>query len=137
MRAASHEEWRAGIKTENNSVFPIRAGYMPSSQPLEEFPWPCYLVVKFLAPGISKQMQMSAGRGSDLKRSSSLSLPANSKNSHFRKHDCIWIKVRGWEQLGPESGPGIQMQPGREVKQRVAIESKAEVELCVCIPREQ
>lgn len=34
-------------------------------------------------PSISKQMQMSAGRGSDPKRSSSLSLPANSKQKKF------------------------------------------------------
>lgn len=54
---------------------------MPSSQPLEEFPWPFYLVVKFLAPVSLSRCKCQQGGGSDPKRSSSLSLPANSKQN--------------------------------------------------------
>lgn len=63
MKAASHEEWLAGIESESNSVFPIRAGFMPSSQPLEEFPWPFYLVVKFLAPVSLSRCECQQGGG--------------------------------------------------------------------------
>lgn len=78
---------------------------MPSSQPLEEFPWPFYFVVKFLALVSLSRCKCQQG-GSLIQREValclSLQIQNKKKNSHFRKHDCIWIKVRGWEQLGPE-----------------------------------